>query len=841
MGPPFFMWLWLGACITPHPMVSSSIALISNRVLAQTRKTRLNMGNHMNSNQKRSVSFAVRLALGFGLSGAAMAATPAASGDALEEIVVTAQFREQNVQNTPLSITAISGALLEARNQTSLVDVTNQAPNVTLKPQGAAFGPAMGASIRGVGQFDFNPALEPGVGIYVDDVYFATLTGSIMDLLDLERVEILRGPQGTLAGKNSIGGAVKLYSKKPQGDGGYVSATYGSHERVDLRASGDFALSDSLFARVSGVSKRQKGYVERRDYGCAFPTSGVPNLTPGSKDCVVATNGDVNYDALRAQLRWVASDTVEVSGAVDYTDDYRTPAGSVLVQGSGTVNPNAQPVFGAGGTALAASAFVPPAGSYYNYATYYNPAGTFTKLSAPAGATTPMLEGRPEIAVHFTGWGAAGNIDWKLNDKLSVKSVSAYREYDSYFANDNDLSPLASSLGWGNLTFHSFSEELRLNGAALANDALEYTVGGFYMNQTSVYSTAQDLRYSAASLTQFVGNDPVRADTNAYFGHVSYKATDKLTLTGGLRYTDEHKDYTFSRRTYAGALHPALGALDGFTSKYDGNKLDYRANVQYQWTDSLMTYAQYATGFKGGGVSPRPFSAAQAISFNPEEMKSYEVGVKSDLFERTVRINASAFLSKYSDLQLGLSTCPVQYAPVSPCAIITNAGNADIKGFELEAVLRPVDGLSIDASYSYLDFEYKQFNQYAGGTTNLRGPQFGMRPAYVPKLKWSVGAQYELGLGDKGTLTPRIDFSHQGELFTNSFNAATNRIEAYSVANARVTWRAGTGDWESSFEVSNLTNKYYFLTRFDQFTTTGVTDGQPGRPREVALTVKRKF
>src|SRR6478736_1428274 len=149
--------------------------------------------------------------------------TDAAAADG-DTIVVTAQFREQNLQDTPLAITAVNAAMLEARSQTNISEVANQAPSVTLKPQGAAYGPSLGANIRGVGQFDFNPALEPGVGFYVDDVYYATLTGSILDLLDLDRVEVLRGPQGTLSGRNSIGGAVKLYSKKPEGDNsGYVS------------------------------------------------------------------------------------------------------------------------------------------------------------------------------------------------------------------------------------------------------------------------------------------------------------------------------------------------------------------------------------------------------------------------------------------------------------------------------------------------------------------------------------------------------------------------------------------------------------------------------------------
>jgi iron complex outermembrane receptor protein len=772
-----------------------------------------------------------------GMGAAAGACAADAGEDVLGEVVVTAQFREQNVQDTPLAITAISAEMLESRNQTNLAEVTNQAPNVTLKPQGAAFGPSLGASIRGVGQFDFNPALEPGVGIYVDDVYYATLTGSILDLLDLERVEILRGPQGTLAGKNSIGGAVKLFSRKPQGEGGYLAGTYGSRDRIDIRGSADFALGEKVFARISGVSKEQRGYIERRDYGCDHPGSGVPILSSVGTDCILGYNGEVNYSAVRGALRWEASDTLEIGGAIDYTNDNRDTAGAVLVQGTTTPNPNVQPK---AGVSLPASAFVPPPGSYYNYASYYDPAGTFVKLVAPnLGATTPMDETRTDGRVRFSGWGASGTADWKFSDTMALKSISAYREYDSYFSNDNDLSPLAASLGFGDLAFHSFSEELRLNGT-MANNRIEYTVGAFYMDQKSIYATAQDLRYSATSLTQFQGDDPVNADTKAVFTQVSYHLTDNFTLNGGLRYTDEHKDYTFSRRTRTGAVHPALGAIDGVTSNYDGSKLDYRANVQYQWTDDVMTYAQVATGFKGGGISPRPFSAAQAVPFDPEELVSYEIGVKSDLANRRVRLNASTFFSKYSDLQLTLSSCP-QYGVGLPCAVVANAGDAEMKGAELEVLMRPADRLSIDASASYLDFKYTRINPAAGGPGRPTGPQFGMRPAYVPKTKWSAGIQYEIPLGDYGSLTPRFDASYQGELFTNGANAETNRIGAYTLSNARLTWRSAKEDWESSIEVTNLADKYYFLTRFDQYTLTGVTDGQPGRPREWALTVKRKF
>src|SRR5690606_31604425 len=208
--------------------------------------------------------------------------------------------------------------------QTSIFEVAAQAPNVTLKPAGAAVGPAMVAFIRGIGQTDFNFALEPGVGVYIDDVYFPTLTGSLVDLLDLDRVEVLRGPQGTLAGKNSIGGAIKMYSRAPDADSeASIQASYGSYNRVDVRGSGDFTVvPDRLFARVAGVSKHRDGFVDRLDYGCVHPDSNVPTFAVSRlSDCKVGTEGGQAYNAGRVSLRWLASDNVELNFAGDITNE----------------------------------------------------------------------------------------------------------------------------------------------------------------------------------------------------------------------------------------------------------------------------------------------------------------------------------------------------------------------------------------------------------------------------------------------------------------------------------------------------------------------------------------
>jgi len=784
------------------------------------------------------------LACGLMWSGAALAqdaanapadpnAPAAANQGGVDEIVVTAQFRAQNLQQTPLAITAVSSAMLEARSQTNISQIASQAPSVTLKPQGAAFGPSLGASIRGVGQFDFNPGFEPGVGVYIDDVYFATLTGSIFDLLDLDRIEVLRGPQGTLAGKNSIGGAIKLYSKKPTGDtGGYISATYGSRQRVDLRGSADIKLTDGLFARVSGVAKRQRGYIDRLDYGCVNPNGGIPATRSPAEGCVVGHQGEVNYQAVRTQLRYEASDRFEVNLAADYTHDERRTAGSVLTvanyTGAGFINPY-------GGNIPYDSRFI--CGRYCNYSTFNSPAqaGNLGPLS-PNGYAASYSDDR----VRLDAYGFSGTADWKLTEDISLKSITAYRNYDTFFGNDDDFSPLAHSLGRSYVKFHSFSQELRLNGALGQHKEIEYTIGGFYQTQKSNYTTFQDLRYAAPGFPPFVGIDRIPAKTKAVFGHLSWHPTEALTVIGGIRYTDESKSNTYLRNSPNGTPHPLLGALNNVVGRYSGSNVDYRGTVQYQFTPTVMAYAQYSTGFKGGGVSPRPFAAEQVISFGPEKLKSWEAGLKTDLFDRHLRFNLAGFYSRYDQIQLTVLSCPdISPRLPAPCPITRNVGNASIKGFEMEANLRPTDRFLIDASMSYVDLQYRRSSEAA---LRAIGIALTATTPYNPKWKWSAGAQYEIPIDGIGSITPRIDAAYQSSIFTTATNSPASRIAGYTVASARVTYRNEQGDWEISAELTNMFKKYYFLTSFDLTGAgAGIASAQPGRPREWGITVKKKF
>lgn len=800
--------------------------------------------------QSQFTRFGARSFLALGASAAALAAQPALAQDnaAAEpssqlgaSIIVTAQFREQQLQDTPLAITAINSEMLEARSQTNISEITAQAPNVTLRPQGAAFGPSLGASIRGIGQFDFNPALEPGVGLYVDDVYYATLTGAIFDLLDLERVEILRGPQGTLAGKNSIGGAVKMYSKRPTGDNsGSLSVAYGSRNRLDLRGSADFGLTDDLFMRISAVGKKQDGYVDRLDFGCVNPPGSALNPAVGgvaptrtAPDCRVGRDGEVNYQAVRAQLRYLPSDTIDINIIGDYTHDDRATAAGVLLQAN-NANPN---VRGNAFNVPYDSRFI--CGEYCNYGSNFSPAGNFSAPGAPFDGF-PLVETRNNGRTKLNSWGISGQIDIELTDNLQLQSITSYRDYTLAFSNDDDYSPLAIGNGTGDLTYWGFTQEVRLNGRLLEG-ALNWSIGAFYLDQRSVYATFQDIRYAPIPL-QFQGDDPVNADTKAVFANASWDLTEALTVNVGVRYTDESKDYTFTRRNRDGSINPFLGALDGVVGVYSGDKVDYRANLQYRWSNALMTYAQVSTGFKGGGVGPRPFNPAQVQPFGPETVTAYELGFKSDLLDGAVRLNGAAFLSDYKGIQLTLLSCP-QFGGPGPCALPQNAGDAEIKGLELEATIAPFGtGLLIDGSVSYLDFKYKSINPQAGGPTNPGGVQLDYVPPYVPEWKWALGIQYTFDLGNSGSIIPRADASYQSSMFSNAVNTPNNFIDSYTLVNGRITWRNADEDLSLSLEVTNLLDKYYLLTSFDLTGAgAGLVAGQPARPREWAVSATKRF
>jgi iron complex outermembrane receptor protein len=813
----------------------------------------------------------------------------AAPGD---EIVVTAQFREQNLQDIPLAITAVNSEMMEAKSQTNLAQLADTAPNVTFKPQGASFGPSITASIRGVGQNDFNPAFEPGVAIYIDDVYYPQLTGAVFDLLDLDRVEILRGPQGILTGRNSEGGAIKLFSRKPSGEGGgFVEATYGDGNRIGVRGAADFTLADGLYGRISGTYKRQDGYVDRLDFGCVYPAGGsatfinaqgvatprnpaVGGIAAGrpSGKCKLSELGGIGYGAVKGTLRYAPNDALDITISGDYVHDEHTVAGEVL-QDTNVIN---SPNTNAAPNVPNDNRFI--CGRFCNFAGTGQPAITWQGGITP-GMPIQATSGTDQSV--YDGWGVSGKVHYELSDSISIDSITGYRQFSTQFDTDDDLSPSNLNYGINDLTNWNVSQEVRL-GVKLMDKA-DLTLGGFYFKQKSVYDSIQDIRYLYFLFPlQFRQPDQINADAKAVFGHLSWEVVPGLNLSGGLRYTKESKDYTYYRFSLNGSVNPLLdgvgaaygvgyngpdtndidgdgntteivSALSGNAAHYKGSKVDWRVAADYRISPELLVYGTVSTGFKGGGTNPRPFNAGQVISFDPETLTAYEIGFKSDLFDRHVRLNVSAFINDIKDVQIPVLSCPD-----SPCAARLNAGDGKVKGFEAEFTAHPVQGLLIDASLSYIDFQFKNLAANAVYPTNRGGVALTDPQGGVPKWKWSFGAQYAIPLGSAGSLTPRFDIAYQAKQYTGPVVVGTPRtvpttpsanevrsltfIPSYTLANARLTWQNDPKDLSVSFEVTNLFNKYYYLTVFDLLGAgAGFRKGQPGRPREWAVTVKKTF
>lgn len=758
-----------------------------------------------------------------------------------DEILVTAQFRSQSIQSAPLAITAISGDLLEERGQSNLSEIAGQAPNVTLQPSGQFGGPSTVAYIRGIGQNDPNFAQEPGVGIYIDDVYFGTVVGSLLDLVDLDRVEILRGPQGTLAGMNSIGGAIKLYSRTPgESQDGTFEATYGSRNLYSMKGAAGFTLvPDSLYLRVSGLAQHQDGYVDRYSYGCEYPASGIPRDSMRS-DCKIGTQGAKNRFAGRARLLWHATQNVDVDLVADLQlnrDEAAALTPIVIDRAGYNLPPVAYCDTCSGSNALLDQSWIRT--RYSNYEDYKDPISGYVFPNASDADS----------------YGFSGKITVDLGGSYSLTSITAYRNTHAQFAPQLGV-PFGLAGFQTEAQQKQWTQELRLNGSV--GDILDYTVGGYYFKGDA----RQRFRVIVRGLFDFLGDDPVNTRSKAAFGQATVHILDGLDFIGGLRYTDERKSYTFLRKSTNGGFLPLIGAVDGVSSLFKGNRLDYRANLSYNVAPDVLIYAQYATGFKGGGTNPRPFYVNQVAPFGEETVESFEAGFKSRFFDRRVTLNGAAFYSKYRGIQLVTvlpffnEHLPVQndptlplynpdaahgmlpgFAGTFPAGATQNAGDGHYYGVELEAVAKPIERLTIDGSVSYIKFQYDRLNPgaVAGGIT------LDARAPYTPKWKASLGVQYDFPLGAEGHLTPRVDVTYRSSLSTDARTVSASQLPSLTLVNARLGYSSDDSHWEASVYATNLLNKFYYYSVSDQTAAYGIVTANPAPPREIGVSFKRNF
>src|SRR5690606_20702816 len=511
----------------------------------------------------------------------------------VHEIVVTAQFRGQSLQETPLAITSVDAALMEARNQTNVEQLAQRAPSVSFSAGGQGGGSQTASvNIRGIGQNDFQFPNEPGVGVYIDDVYYGISFGTAFDLVDLDRVEILRGPQGTLSGKNSIGGSIKLFSRKPNDDpDAYVELSAGSLDRLGLKAATNVTLvPDKLYLRLTGVGRYVDGYVDRLDYECATGRSAPGGNFSTRDDCVIGTEGGQKVLAGRAALRWLVNDRIENNLIVDVTRDRSeaSPAKAILLP----------PVNG--------NDYVTGPREYSNYSTYTGYPGLADQYTLPAIS-------------YLDSWGISNKLEIELSDALMLTSITAFRHADGQAAWDGDNSPENATNNFATFAHDQFTQELRLS--AEIGDMVELTAGGYYYTADS--NIGGRVHVGAAGL-DFVPDDPFEQESISGFLHGVFHVTDRFNLTGGVRYTHEDKTYTFSRTSPIPGVptNPLVASLEGLSRGFKGDRVDWRVAADYELVDDVRAYAQVATGFKGGGVNPRPYMEMQLVPYDQETATS---------------------------------------------------------------------------------------------------------------------------------------------------------------------------------------------------------------------------
>jgi iron complex outermembrane receptor protein len=724
----------------------------------------------------------------------------AQSGDAASNaddgtIIVTARRREESLQDVPMAVSAFSAETLTNRGVENISEIAQSAPSVTLEPSRAT-NSTLTAFIRGVGQQDPLAGFEPGVALYIDDIYMARPQGALLDVYDVERIEILRGPQGTLYGRNAVGGAIKYVTRKlgadPSAD---LKLSYGSYNQIDAVAKVSTPLTDTVRIGLAAASLNRDGFGE--------------NLTTG------LDNYNKKVLALRGSLEIQPSDALFIRLSGDYTDDDSNPvAGWRPFPGrrSGT------PV---------------TSGRYDTYA------------GAATNASTGGIGGNNEV----NAWGAQALIELKASDAITLKSITAWRKDDTESVIDFDslaIDDFDAPVIYAN---RQISQELQF---LYQSDKLNGVVGLYYLDAKA----ANDFDVVLGQLGRTAYGSPLisytggSVNTKAWslFADLSYNFTEQLSLTVGGRYTSDKRSADIFRANYLGQGSPFLGnasaVLLARTSDFDASRtfknFSPRAVLAYKATDTVNVYGSFSRGFKAGSFDPRGanFSSPEvAEGYAPEILDSYEAGIKTRFGRSTV--NLAAFYSDYKDLQVP-GSLPIDSnrdgIDDGFVGAVTNAGKAVIKGIELEGNLVLADGLTLVANGSLLDPEYKEF--FVGGV-NVADQR---RIQNTPKFQSFLGLGYSFDAAN-GSINLFGSWSHKSSI--TQFEVPVPAIDqgAYSLFDASVVWRSDSSGLSLGIHGKNLSDTRYKTSGYN-FPTLGLENNISvfyGAPRTVVATVGYKF
>ena len=738
---------------------------------------------------------------------AAPAAESAESGGSLEEVMVMARRREESLQEVPLAITAMGTEDLEMRGIDSTEGLNRMVPNVVIASTN--FFGRQGGSFRMRGL--------PNVGVYVDGIAANSSAGTLMNIVEVDRVEVLRGPQGTLFGKNVIGGAIQYITQRPKETfGARVKSTIGSYDRLDLTANVDIPLSETVLTKLTAAKLSRDGFVPSTTIDQRF----------GSQD---DTTG-------RLDVLWQPTDAFNWRFTAGY-DEQRTNGNPSTVWALNPVCPGDPN---------------PPAnfpGGAPNFPCIYEAAGLPINQEYVYGAReerkTASDYSGPELFTKSKAFST--EINYELSDTWALKGIGSRREITTTAYADFDGTPYHIFDGAN----YSEPEETTAELQFLFSGERFHGTNGFYYYNNETYGRrinwlANDLRAEVDPARNALASAYIRGfffapviDQLSYtktegwavFAEWTYDVTDKLSITAGARYNEDevtNAQYTprtpapvaccapvLSVETNGGPARPGTNLGDKWTN------IAPRVSFQYQWTSDIMTYLTYSEGFNQGGVNN---VNGLAIGFDPETLKNYEIGVRSDLFDRRLRFNASAFFGQYQDIQVS-----EEIIPRFPTT--TNAGEAEVRGVEIEGMLLVTDNFTINYGAGWLDSEYTDL----GTSTAI---PLGARFPYAPETSYSIGAQYDLELSSGG-LTLRTDYGWQDEVDTAA-DIQKSVIPAYGLLSARIVYTPSGQNWDVSLFGSNLTNEYYRINGF-YIPTDQMDNGTLGRPREWGLTFGFRF
>ena len=755
------------------------------------------------------------------VAGPAYAQTPAGPSNGLEDIIVTVQKRSENLQETPLAVSALTAETIERRGITDVSSLTATAPNLTVTTTGASTS-NIALFIRGIGESETILTVDSPVGLYVDGIVLGRSSGAVFDLVDLERVEVLRGPQGTLYGRNTTGGAVNLISKRPSNDfRADFFASYGNLDAIQLKGgidTGEWGNS-GISARLTYLHKQRSGYVDNV-------------LARDARD-----PGAYNVDAFRVALRYDKGGAVRLNYAYDFNDRRSVANPTQLAVARPDILAYASASAALGGAPLQISR---------------------DRLKSL------RLDADGSIKDRVTGHGLTAEID--LGENLMLRSLTGHRRWSNSVVNDQDgngglvgyvvdpallaggpFTPLGiQPISLFNLTFErgqrQWTQELNLIGKI--GDAVDFVLGGFYFREVAHESNPTFLTYILPSPTPIEAAPGVFVDSygvnlastfdyrfksrsKALFGQVTARLGDRMSATGGLRYTRDDR--------HLRQKQPYVRDLDR-----DFEKLNWAATLDYRWNDDLMTYARVATGYKAGGFNAR----SQNDGFQPENLTSYEVGLKSEWFDRHLRFNLTLFHADHRDVQVG------QFLAGSggSVGITVNAGKAEYNGIEAEWTALLGDRLTINGNFGYVDRKYKSFIIRNPADDQLIDIAKSAHFIYSAGTTANVGAEYRFGDMGIGTLSARLDYSYRSRTYFHSttiLNPFNDTLSDGKVGllDGRVTladMRLADCKAQLSGWVRNITNKDYLLGAVD-FGSLGLGTVGYAPPRTYGIDLRMEF